>query len=626
MSARSTLRGLRSRAWRRLHPLPFDDTGVHMFESACYAPHASMYFDQFGNARACCQNTDVVMGNISEQTISEIWHGATTRVLRDVLKVGDYSQGCGFCQWQVDQGDDAIVFARTFDEHAVYEEHPRWPVQMEFSMTNSCNLQCVMCNGDWSSSIRAHREHRPPLPEVYGDAFFEELEEFLPHLRKANFLGGEPFLGREPLRVLGMLAELPSPPSVVVTTNGTQWSDRIDRICERLPMSVVVSLDGITKSTYESIRVGADFDVVMENLERFRAYAARHDTKLSLAHCLMRPNWTEFAHLLRFAEDRGMLVGMNEVLFPVELSLFQLPAEELRHVVDTMDADADGTAASLDRLRPVWDGQLEALRHRLADLDGGEQVYVRPWADPSEQNETWAQLAERTLAEWISDEPPAIAVLEPGGVTTLEGGRSDFLATLGVAAATGVADVLAAIDGYLGAAATTSRPSSGLMHDVVVVDASGGHETQFRAAWATSGDVTTVYLAVRNPPLAPDLPDDPLGVMTRWSGSRPITVVHCGEDERVRSVSGDAGLLGLESEHDLLGRSVDDLFELLVDRLGSAEISPGPSGFPADSMVTVGGAEGGRTTRLRVMVDRTGTSLDVLLALEPDPDEGDVEG
>ena len=122
------------------------------------------------------------MGNVARSSIREIWDGGPARQLRDALRVDDYSVGCGFCQWQVDQGDDAIVFARVFDQHEVRSDRPEWPVQMEFSMTNACNLQCIQCDGESSSAIRVHREGRPPIPQVYGDEFFDELRAFLPHL------------------------------------------------------------------------------------------------------------------------------------------------------------------------------------------------------------------------------------------------------------------------------------------------------------------------------------------------------------------------------------------------------------------------------------------------------------
>jgi len=374
-----------SRQRRRLIPVAdaFDegrDLACKSFHSACYAPSSSMYFDQHGKVRACCQNTGGLLGDVSRQSIREIWESTQAGRLREALAVRDFSVGCGFCAWQAEDVGFS-EFARGFDDLAPESIAPMWPLRMEFSMTNSCNLQCVMCNGDWSSSIRAHREGRPPLPEVYGDAFFEELEEFLPHLVEARFLGGEPFLGREPLRVMEMLADMDRPPEVSITTNGTQWSPRIERICERLPISFVVSLDGITKETYESIRVGADFDVVMDNLLRFRDYARRHGASVSIAHCLMRPNYHEFVELLRFAEAFGLDgVGVNTVLFPTYLSLFQLDPSELLRVVRELEDQDTGPAQQLGQFRSVWDEQLSALRARIARAQESPlSQFVDPW-------------------------------------------------------------------------------------------------------------------------------------------------------------------------------------------------------------------------------------------------------
>jgi MoaA/NifB/PqqE/SkfB family radical SAM enzyme len=356
------------------------DFSDKVFYSACYAPTTSMYFDQMGDVRACCQNTGGLLGNIREQSIREVWESAGADRLRDALAARDFSVGCGFCKWQADEGGSS-PFARGFDRFEVRSQHPTWPRQMEFSMTNSCNLQCVMCNGDWSSSIRAHREQRPPLPTVYHDAFFEELAEFLPHLERAVFLGGEPFLGKEPLRVMEMLTEIAPTVPVSVTTNATQWSPRIEQICDRLPISFVVSLDGITKDTYESIRVGADFDEVMGNIDRFIAIAHKKGTEVSIAHCLMRPNWHEFIDLLLFAETKELAaVGINSVVFPTHLSLYQMDEPDLTEVVSQMEFQDRGPATRLRRFRPVWQEQLTALQNRLHALRSDDGGTLDPWS------------------------------------------------------------------------------------------------------------------------------------------------------------------------------------------------------------------------------------------------------
>ncbi len=328
--------------------------------SVCYAPHSSMYFDQFGKVRACCQNTGVYLGDVSRQSIREIWESAEAEHLRTALESDDFSAGCDFCEWQVREGNEAILFARQYDELRPEDRRPRWPSHMEFSLTNTCNLACVMCNGDWSSTIRAKREGRDPIPEVYGEEFYEQLAEFVPHLDRVAFLGGEPFLGREPLRVMEMLAELADPPRVTITTNGTIYTERVRRIIELLDPSIVVSLDGASAATFDAIRVGAHFDEVIENLDHFGEGLG--SGAVSLAHCLMTTNWHEFADLLALAEGRDLFVGVNVVRFPAEASLYQLDAEQLAPIVASMQAtEVDLTGQRLD----VWNGHVASLAQRL---------------------------------------------------------------------------------------------------------------------------------------------------------------------------------------------------------------------------------------------------------------------
>ncbi len=236
---------------------------------------------------------------------------------------------------------------------------------------------------------------------MYGDRSFDELTEFLPHLRRANFLGGEPFLSKEPRRVMETMVDQGLNTPTAVTTNGSQWSDRIERICHELPMSFVVSLDGATKATYESIRRGSDFDRVMANIERFRAALDGVTTQVSLAHCLMRPNWHEFLDLLLLAEELDVdTVGVNFVVFPRQLSFYQMPADQLRLVVSTME-ERDRRADDLRRFRPAWETQLRALSNRLATLAAGPLLHpaapggVNPLTkqvDPgSEQVDPWGE-------------------------------------------------------------------------------------------------------------------------------------------------------------------------------------------------------------------------------------------
>ena len=197
-----------------------------------------------------------MLGNVGTQTIAEIVGGEPAQRLRSAIGKGDLSVGCEFCAHAQRSGDHSTAYARRFDDLPVLADGEP-PVQIEIAPSNTCNLQCVMCNGEWSSSIRARREKLPPLPKVYGDEFFDELAGQFSNLRRIELYGGEPFLARESLRLLDLLVARAPHVAVSITTNGTIWNDRVERLLDALPISIMVSVDGCTKETFESIRVGA---------------------------------------------------------------------------------------------------------------------------------------------------------------------------------------------------------------------------------------------------------------------------------------------------------------------------------------------------------------------------------
>lgn len=338
---------------------------------ACNAPFTSMYLDPRGFVRACCMNDYQLLGNITEERLLDIWHGERAQELRRAMERHDLTVGCEFCKWQVDEGRADMAFARWFDDFPVAAAEPAWPVQLELSISQTCNLQCVMCNAEWSSSIRVQREGLPPLPKVYDDRFFEDLREFLPHLRRIKFLGGEPFLAGETLRVMEMLVEMGLRTQCHVTTNGTQWTPRVERILDMLPVDVAVSLDAATAETYESIRIGSSWAQVQDHLDRFQERARANGTGVTVTYCLMASNWHEFGDFCRAADERGIGCAVNTVTEPAHLSLLKQPTDELRRILDELEATDRRIASSLGRSAKTWHDELRRLR---AHLDSREHA------------------------------------------------------------------------------------------------------------------------------------------------------------------------------------------------------------------------------------------------------------
>jgi MoaA/NifB/PqqE/SkfB family radical SAM enzyme len=333
--------------------------------SLCYAPFTNLFFDRLGDVRVCCWNWQMPVGNVLRDSMDEIWHGPRIRALRESLASYEFAKGCDFCRFQTGEGVFAGAKMTQFDRFAVTGTDPEWPKQMEFSISNACNLECVMCDGNHSSAIRAHREKRPPMQRLYSDAFLESMRKYLPHLTQAKFLGGEPFLVTEHFRLWDMMIEDSCQTRCHITTNGTQYSERIERIMDRIPMGFSVSLDAMRKETYESIRVGALFEEVMENARHFRDYARQRRTSFSFTFCLMRQNWREFGDFCMMADDWEAAVGINTVRNPPEMGIYTLPQPGLEAVLVGMERQAPELERRLKRNKTVWFDELARIRAKV---------------------------------------------------------------------------------------------------------------------------------------------------------------------------------------------------------------------------------------------------------------------
>jgi len=339
---------------------------------ACRAPFTSLHVDQFGDTRPCCQSSRV-LGNVADQTLDEIWHGDSLAELRTAISDGDLSLGCEHCEW-AGRGGRETTYAVRFDRDRL-PAPDAGPTRLELAPSNACNLQCTMCNGDWSSSIRLHREKRPALPRLFGDRQLAEVAALADGLDEIQLFGGEPLLMPEGLRLLDIAEQTGI--RAVVTTNGSILTPRVEALLDRPGVDLVVSVDGTSPEVYESIRCGASWSVLQEHLDRMQELAAKHGNRVNLAHCLMTTNWHEFPDHLRWAAGRGLGVYVNDVLSPEAASLHHLTPPELDAVVQTLRSRQVEIDALPEPWRATWTGALERLEQTRRDgADGGRHTHL----------------------------------------------------------------------------------------------------------------------------------------------------------------------------------------------------------------------------------------------------------
>ena len=357
----------------------------------CHAPSVNLNFEQNGNVTACCFNRSDVLGKYPEQSIKEIWEGAEIQKLRKQIERQSLDGGCKLCRILLESGNYQGTKAVHYDEYASPKgaknrmldfiglgNKKEMPRVFEFEISNTCNLQCEMCNGYFSSTIRKNREKLPPIDNPYDDAFVDQVADFMPELTDLKFLGGEPFLIDIYYKIWERVIQVNPNIRIHVTTNGTVYNNRVKDIMSKLKMGLVVSIDSIHKEEFENIRVGASLDRVLENFAHYKKLTAQQNTYLTIAACAMSNNWKGIPDLVRFANEQQVPLHFNVVWNPGHLSMRYMNYAELENVLAYFEEqdlpksnriEEKNRVAFMELLNTVKHWKSERAEQSLAEMD-----------------------------------------------------------------------------------------------------------------------------------------------------------------------------------------------------------------------------------------------------------------
>jgi len=294
----------------------------------CYAPFKSMYFDINGRVGACGLSFKEYE-TYPEKSISEIWNGEKFNKHRNLILHNDLSYEFDVCKTHLLNKNFLGTKALWYDNLSVND---KYPTLMEFELDNTCNLECIMCNAIKSSGIRKRKNIETVYKSPYDNQFVMQLEEFIPHLEKAIFIGGEPFLIKIYYDIWEKMIELNPDIIINVNTNGTILNDRIKGILNRGKFDFNLSIDSLNKNTYEKIRVNATFEDTINNLYYFHKYCEEKQTKLYLCPCPMKTNWEEMPEFVRFCNKLNITLFLYTVFQPYDLALWSYSSVKLNEI------------------------------------------------------------------------------------------------------------------------------------------------------------------------------------------------------------------------------------------------------------------------------------------------------
>jgi MoaA/NifB/PqqE/SkfB family radical SAM enzyme len=317
----------------------FDKNRTINTTSPCVAPFNNMYFTTEGRVAPCW----LLVGHLdtwtTERSIKDIWFGEAFTKYRNNLTNGIFETDCRVCKQKIEA--DTWPLAMAYDGFTVKE----YPTLLELELSNQCNLECIMCEGRLSSGIRKNRDKLPPLPMIYDDSFVEQLKEFIPHLEELRFNGGEPFAQKIVYDICMVVAELNPGLRINIATNGTVYNKQVQKIMDKCNLHLNISIDSLEKENYDSIRINGDFDVLMENFQRFRDYCNSNNRGLSVMVNPMRNNWWEMPKFVEFATNNKVHLWYNTIHHPEHLGIWSLPSSDLSVIIQTLELE-------VERLKP----------------------------------------------------------------------------------------------------------------------------------------------------------------------------------------------------------------------------------------------------------------------------------
>lgn len=347
------------------------------WNTICLAPFTNMYIGHHGYIRACCYIAVHVLGVWPHRSLIEIWNGSKANELREALSNYDLSKGCDTCHQQ--------LMARNYDglKASQFNHHKRnnngFPYCIEFELDNKCNLACTMCNENFSSVI-AHNKGLKTYKTPYNNEFLEQLKPFILHLQETKFYGGEPFMIKIYYEIWDLIYQINPSCSINIQTNATVMNKRVEQLLSRPNINFNVSIDSLEAETYESIRLGANFEETMSNLHRFIDYSKKNNTFMGVSACMMNNTAYEAPDFINFCNEQDIQIYFHTVVQPEHHCIQNMPKSEIQDLLNYLKQQnfTSKTALHKKNIKHYWD-YVKQVQYWLETKDkDSNQAHLNP--------------------------------------------------------------------------------------------------------------------------------------------------------------------------------------------------------------------------------------------------------
>jgi len=216
-------------------------------------------------------------------------------------------------QEQIDRyGSRYTEYRRNFELAGKFEYEPTFPLYLMLEQTYLCNLRCPMCIQGLPVERVQFRPNEPRMSwELFQQIVLEGEEQACPSI--AMHVNDEPLLVKDlPERIA--FAREHGFMDVFMTTNGVLFTEeKVRQVIDAGVTHILISVDAATRETYDKVRIGGDYEKVLNAIEMVRRYRDSRDSSLPLVRASFVQSSLNQHETSSFIEKFSQLVDYVEI-------------------------------------------------------------------------------------------------------------------------------------------------------------------------------------------------------------------------------------------------------------------------------------------------------------------------
>lgn len=204
------------------------------------------------------------------------------------------------------------------------------PIKMDYEVSNKCNFRCTMC------LLQEVADRMPPTMK-YAD--FEKSIEEQYGLIEVKLQGlGEPLLNPDFFKMVDLCVSKDIWVRTITNASILHINENYKKLVDKKVGEISVSIDGATKETFEKIRIGSNFEQIVDNATMLNLYASEkgEQWRISCWMLVQQDNYTEMEAVLELVAK----MKFTRLTYSIAISGFGLEkwidingAKSMKHIL-----------------------------------------------------------------------------------------------------------------------------------------------------------------------------------------------------------------------------------------------------------------------------------------------------